>query len=124
MLNEQHEKKKVIGSILGKLAKTFRRAKRDFESTLEVGEETHIQTHIPSTTSVISATSSSEALSLSRLIVSALLSLIDIYQIQMRHALLAVLKCSGITIYAHTFASLSLAGPMQARQPSLRRFVV
>ena len=42
----------------------------------------------------------------------------DTYQMQMRH----MFKCLGNTIYAHTFASLSLEGLMQARQPSLRRF--
>ncbi len=44
----------------------------------------------------------------------------DIYLIQMRH----MFKYSGSAIYAHTSASSSLEGLMQARQPSLRRFVV
>ena len=34
-----------------------------------------------------------------------------------------IFKCSGSTIYARIFASLSLGGLMQARQLSLRRFV-
>ena len=43
-----------------------------------------------------------------------------VYQMQMKH----MFKCSGNAIYVHTFASLSLGGLIQARQPSLRRFVV
>ncbi len=48
------------------------------------------------------------------------LTLLYQMEIRMRH----MFKCLGNTIYAHTFASLSLEGLMQARQLSLRRFVV
>ncbi len=45
---------------------------------------------------------------------------LQLHQMQMRQ----VFKCLGNTIDAHTFVSLSLGELMQARQPSLRRFVV
>jgi hypothetical protein len=53
MLNEQHGKKKVIGSMLRKLAQTF---KQDLTRAPEVVKAADIQTHVPSTTSAMAAT--------------------------------------------------------------------
>ena len=75
-----------------------------------------------STASIMAATSGAPSLSRPIYVALPSQSMTNTCQLQMwmKH----MFKCSRSAIYAHTFASLSLGGLMQARQPSLRRFVV